>query len=198
MTGCISTWRPSGVRAHGYPEKVADAEVTIRPAMVSDAAGWSETVAACAPYLVQDERSTQHDMAADPPGTIRLVAEVAGEVRGIARRRDYGDEDHASALIMVRPDARGRGIGRTLRDELRLDATGKPSVQSIVEDDAASQQVAVHWGFELTRTYRMSAVDPTTLPTPEADERVRPLDTIDPHQIHALHNGASRSASSRA
>ncbi len=162
----------------------------IRPSRLDDAAGWATVVAAASPYLVQDAGSTAHEMRHEAADAVRLVAEVDGAVVGIARLRAYSDEDHCSLLVMVDPPHRRRGIGRALLDamEQRVAATGRSEVHSIVEDDEESRTAAGRWGFELTRTFRMAAVDPRTLPPPPADDRLVRLSERAPEEVWRLHN----------
>lgn len=162
----------------------------IRPATLDDAAAWAGVVAAASPYLVQDAESTAHEMRTEPPDARRLVAEAAGRVVGVARLRAYEGESHASLLVNVPPRERRRGIGRALLDAMEplLAATGRPSVHSIVEDDDDSRIASQAWGFRLTRTFRMAAVDPRLVPAPPADERVVPLDRVPREAIWRLHN----------
>ena len=83
----------------------------LRPATYDDATAWAATVLEASPHLVVDAASELHEMRHDPPGTERRVAEVDGEVVGIARARVYDDEDHASLMVMVRPAHRRCGVG---------------------------------------------------------------------------------------
>lgn len=166
----------------------------IRGARLEDAAAWSQVQAEASPYLVQDAASTAHEMRTDPADAVRLVAtdgHTEGDrVVGIARLRAYDGEDHCSVTVMVRTDSRGRGTGRALLDALEphVAATGRALVHTIVEDDEASRIASRRWGFELTRTFRMSAVDPRSLPAPDPDPRVCPLDTRAPDEIWRLFN----------
>lgn len=162
----------------------------IRPATTADAAAWSEVEAEASPYLVQDAGSTAHEMATEPADARRLVAVDGDRVVGIARLRTYEDEEHCSLKVSVRTADRRRGTGRALLDALEphLAETGRTAAHAIVEDDDASRIASERWGFELTRTFRMSAVDPRALPAPDQDERVRGLDERDPREIWRLFN----------
>jgi len=162
----------------------------IRPATLDDASRWAEIVAAASPYLVQDATSTAHEMRTEPSDAVRLVAEVEGVVVGIARLRAYEGEEHCSLLVMVDPLHRRRGVGRALLDAMagHVTATGRTEVHSIVEDDEDSRIASVRWGFELTRTFRMAAVDPRIVPAPEPDCRVVRLSSREPEEVWRLHN----------
>lgn len=168
--------------------------VLIRPATTDDAAGWSAVEAEASPYLVQDAGSTAHEMRTEPADARRLVAvDVSGpgdRVVGIGRVRAYDDEDHCSLKVSVRTGDRRRGVGRALYDALQplAAATGRATLQAIVEDDEGSRIASERWGFGLTRTFRMSAVDPRALPAPAPDDRVCALDTRDPREVWQLFN----------
>ena len=158
-----------------------------RPGGLADAEGWAEVVAEASPYLVQDSTSETHEMQHDPPGARRWVVEDAGRVVALARLVEYDDEGHASLRLMVRPTHRRRGHARTLL-EVALDHLTRPVVHSIVEDDDESRAAAQRLGFELTRTFHMSALDPREVPAPPADDRVHPLAAFDERELWAAHN----------
>ena len=162
----------------------------IRHAILDDAAAWARIVEESSPYLVQDARSTHHEMRTDAPDAVRLVAEVEGQVVALARLRAYEDEEHTSLQLMVLPSARRRGVGRALLDRMLrwAEATHRDTLHAIVEDGEDSRRAAAAWGFELTRTFRMSAVDPRLIPQAATDARVVDLTRIDPREIHALFN----------
>lgn len=161
----------------------------IRSADLTDAAAWAEITVACSP-LVIDEASAAHEMRTDPSAVRRVVAEVGGNTVGIGHCRLHDDQDHTSLTIMVRPEHRRRGVGRALLDAFAADLahSGKSAAHTIVEDDIDSQAAAARWGFELTRTFRMAAVDPRTLPVPENDSRIVPLADRHREEIFELHN----------
>lgn len=163
---------------------------SIRPATLFDAGAWSEVEAEATPYLVQDEASTRHEMRTEGEDAVRLVARQEQRVVGVARLRTYPGEDHCSVKVMVREDSRRRGAGRALLEalEAHVEATGRSTLHAIVEDDDASRIASQRWGFELTRTFRMSALDPRTLPTPPADPLVQPLHTRERGEIWQLFN----------
>ncbi len=169
----------------------------MRRADVDDAAGWAEVVAACSPYLVQDARSVQYEMRSEPDDVIRLVAEQGGDVIGVSRLRAYPGDEVVSLLVMVHPSARGEGIGRTLLDAQLPAATrtGRHAVSTIVEDDEPSRIACQRWGFSLTRTFRMSMVDPRTLPAPPlaaAGVGVVPLAELGPEAVWRVHSAVVR------
>jgi GNAT superfamily N-acetyltransferase len=159
-----------------------------RPGGLADAGAWAEVVAEVSPYLVQDRESETHEMQHDPPGARRWVAEDAGRVVALARLVEHAGEDHASIRLMVRPGDRRRGHGRALLDLALAEVVDRPALHTIVEDDDDSRAAAARWGFDLTRTFHMSAVDPRTVPPPDDDERVRPLSDFDEQELWAAHN----------
>lgn len=92
----------------------------IRQARSTDAPAWAAIQLAASPHLVLDARSEAHEMRTDPPDARRFVAEKAGTVVGVARSRVYAD-------VVVAPEHRRRGTGRTVLDALRTEvaASGK-------------------------------------------------------------------------
>lgn len=161
--------------------------MTPRSATLSDAEPWAEVVAEASPYLVQDAVSETHEMLHDPPGARRWVVEDAGRIVALARLVEYDGEDHASIQLMVRPDSRRRGFGRLLLEGALADGLDRPTLHTIVEDDEGSRLAAGRLGFELTRTFRMSVVDPRTVQAPP-DERVRPLSDFEERELWTVHN----------
>ncbi len=159
-----------------------------RPGGLADAGSWAEVVAEVSPYLVQDAASETHEMQHDPPGTRRWVVEDGGRVVALARLVEYDGEDHASIRLMVRPGDRRRGHGKALLDLALAEGIDRPALHTIVEDDDDSRAAAARWGFELTRTFHMSAVDPRSVPTPDVDPRVRPLADFDERELWTAHN----------
>lgn len=162
---------------------------TIRDATAADATAWARVVAAASPYLVQDAASTAHEMATEPPDARRLVAEQDGLVVGIARLRVSAGEGHVSLQLMTHPDHRRQGVGGALLAACQpaIGRSARGEVHSVVEDDDPSRAAARRWGFELTRTFRMSALDPRSLPAPPPDDRVTRLDSVDPRAVWELH-----------
>jgi RimJ/RimL family protein N-acetyltransferase len=159
-----------------------------RPGGLADARGWAEVVAEASPYLVQDAASETHEWQHDPPGARRWVVEDAGRVVAVARLVEYDDEDHATLRLMVRPADRRRGHARALLEQALASGVDRAELHTIVEDDDGSRAAAGRLGFELTRTFHMSAVDPRTLPEPSLDARVRPLSDFDERELWSVHN----------
>lgn len=163
-----------------------------RPGELADAGSWAEVVAEASPYLVQDRVSETHEMQHDPPGARRWVVEDAGRVVALARVVEYDGEDPAeswaSIRLMVRPNDRQRGHARTLLEHALAEGIGRPTLHTIVEDDDGSRVAAARLGFELTRTFHMSALDPRSVPAPPDDPRVRPLSDFDEQELWAAHN----------
>ena len=169
----------------------------IRPATLADAGGWARVVLSASPLMVVDERSEAHEIRTDPADARRVVATVDDEVVGVARFRTYDGEDHASFQVLVDPAHRRRGIGAGLLEELdgHLHSSGKPRVTTIVEDDDASRIASACWGFTVTRSLRMAAVDPRTVdhpgPTPD-DVSVVPVADVGPRQVWETHQQVAR------
>ena len=159
-----------------------------RPGGLADAGPWAEVVAEASPYLVQDQASETHEMQHDPPAARRWVVEDAGRIVALARTVEYDGEEHASIRLMVRPGHRRRGIGRTLLQLALTQGVRRPTLHTIVEDDEDSRAAATRLGFELTRTFHMSAVDPRTVEPPPEDDRVRPLSRFDHQELWEAHN----------
>jgi GNAT superfamily N-acetyltransferase len=168
----------------------------VRPAALDDAPAWAEIVTACSPYLVQDTRSTEHEMRTEPAGVRRVVAERDGEVVGVSRLHGYLDEDHATLLVMVPPAHRRHGLGAALlADQLpAARATGAESLRSIVEDDDDSRAAAAAWGFTLSRRFGMSMVDPRAVvaPDPPDGTTVVPLSSLPPRVVWHAHSAVVR------
>lgn len=168
----------------------------IRPATLADAAAWADLVAACSPYVVQDPGSTEHEMRTEPPQVSRLVAERGGRVVGVSRLHAYLDEDHATLLVMVAPDARRTGVGTALLHAQlpSARAAGKDVLRAVVEDDDDSRAAAAAWGFETTRGFAMSMVEPATVPAPDPPDAVSvvPLATLGPRVVWRAHTAVVR------
>ncbi len=168
----------------------------IRPATLADAAGWAEIVAACSPYIVQDARSTEHELRTEPREVRRVVAEREGRLVGVSRLHAYLDEDHATLLVMVHPDDRRRGVGASLlRAQLpAARAADKGVVRCVVEDDDDSRAAATSWGFATTRGFAMSMVDPrsVTAPAPAAGVSLVPLSALGPRVVWHAHAAVVR------
>lgn len=164
----------------------------IRPASPSDAAGWARVVLAASPLMVLDERSEAHEIRNDPADARRAVATVDDEVVGVARFRAYPDEDHASFQVLVDPAHRRHGVGTALLRELEqhLAASGRTTVNTVVEDDHGSRIVSARWGFSITRQLRMAVVDPRAVPEPApppAGVTVVPVAEVGPRPVWEAH-----------
>lgn len=171
--------------------------VALRQAGAADAAAWAEIVAACSPYMVQDARSTEHEMRTEPPAARRLVADVDGTVVGISRLYLHPDEDHGNLMVMVPPAHRRRGVGRALL-EAQLPvavAAGRIRVVSIVEDDEGARRASSHCGFREVRRFQMAMVDPRDVPAPEPlpdGVQVLPLSALGPRVVWKAHSSVVR------
>lgn len=170
--------------------------LTVRPAAPADADAWADIVTACSPYLVQDARSTEHEMRTEPAGSRRVVAERDGAVVGVSRLHAYPDEDHVTLLVMVPPPHRRSGVGAALlADQLpAAAATGAATLRMVVEDDDDSRAAAEAWGLTLVRRFAMSMVDPRTVtaPAPPAGVRLVPLSAIPTRVVWHAHSAVVR------
>jgi GNAT superfamily N-acetyltransferase len=169
---------------------------SVRPAELGDAAAWASIVAACSPYLVQDARSTEHELRTEPPQVRRLVATRDGRVVGVSRLHAYLDEEHATLLVMVPAEHRRAGVGRTLLAAQlpSVRAAGKDTVASVVEDDADSRAAAAAWGFVSTRSFAMSMVEPGRVVASEIPEGVEvvPLTAVPTRVVWHAHSAVVR------
>jgi len=100
-------------------------------------------------------------VASNRPGDHVVVAEVDGRVVGMAyaatyRARPAYDGTRETSVYLA-ADARGRGLGRALYDELlrRVDADGIHTCLAVIaEPNAASQALHTALGFERVGTLR--------------------------------------------
>lgn len=153
----------------------------VRAAGVDDAAAWAAVVSAATPYLVVSEASMRHETLTEQRTLVRLVAEVDGDVAGVARLRDHGPR--TMAMVQVAPAHRRRGVGSALLAAAlpHAVAAGATEVAGIVAGDDASQAAARAWGFETGRRHTISAVDPRLV---DAAGDAVPLDGLDPQAVH--------------
>lgn len=100
-------------------------------------------------------------VASTRPGDHVLVAEQDGRVIGMAYAATYRPrpayDGTRETSVYLAPDARGRGLGRTLYDELlhRVDADGiHVCLAVIAQPNAASEALHAAVGFERVGTLR--------------------------------------------
>ena len=100
-------------------------------------------------------------VASTRPGDHVLVAEEGGRVVGMAYAATYRPrpayDGTRETSVYLAPDARGRGLGRVLYDELlrRVDADGiHVCLAVIAQPNAASEALHAAVGFERVGTLR--------------------------------------------
>jgi GNAT superfamily N-acetyltransferase len=113
------------------------------------------------------ERGVRHDVEAEPDraDAARWVAEQGGIVGyAVVMRYWWRETNDAYAWVGVTPDARGRGVGRSLADlvDEHLDALGVDGVYTDVVQDPAGERFVRARGFEVDRIDRVSVLDPRT------------------------------------
>lgn len=164
----------------------------LRFATVGAAEGWADVVMAASPFLVSTEEQVLHEMEHVPDVLARYVVVEAGVVLGIARLRDGGQRGGLRLMMQVRPDHRGRGVGRLLLDRLLAVADGAPMV-TIINGDDHSTAVAKHWGFDLEREHAISSVAPSSVaeagPAPTGLDVV-PLSEVSAESVWECHQSA--------
>lgn len=123
---------------------------------------------------------TAERIASSPPGTpyTMLVGELDGRPVADAFILGLGikAQGYAMADLYVLPDARGRGVGRAVRDALTEStrAYGLPGWStSIPEADQRSVAVAERWGLVRTGHHRESVLELDALDRDTSDEAVR-------------------------
>ena len=149
------------------------------------AEGWAQVQMSASPFLVSSEEAVLHDMAHHPETLARYVVVEGGEVLGLTRVRTSARPGEVRAMIQVRPDHRGRGVGTTLLRQVLRVADGR-SIAGVVNGDDHSVAVSDHWGFERERSHRISSVDPRDVPPPPPtpdDVTVVPLTEVGPCDV---------------
>ena len=155
--------RPDGASPHPAP-----AGVVVRAATAEDlpalAEIYNEAVAnsvASFDLEPQPPELFADRVASTRPGDHVLVAEEDGQVVGLAFAATYRPRPAYGATretsVYLAPSARGRGLGRTLYDELlaRVDADGiHVCLAVIAQPNAASEALHAATGFERVGTLR--------------------------------------------
>jgi phosphinothricin acetyltransferase len=150
------------------PRRATADEVLLRPATAHDLPAIADIYNDAVRHSVAtfDVEPQPPELFADRvasarPGDHVLVAEEGGRVVGMAYaatyrpRPAYGGTRETS--VYVAPDARGRGLGRALYDELlrRVDADGiHVCLAVIAQPNAASEALHAAVGFERVGTLR--------------------------------------------
>ncbi|NJP65577.1 GNAT family N-acetyltransferase [Streptomyces spiramenti] len=115
---------------------------------------------------VRHRRATEHLVRTDPDGCW-LAEDGTGRTVG-AVRASLREGTWALSLLVVRPEARGSGVGGALLD--RAMAYGRGTLRGIVRGtgDPVAARLLRHAGFALHPTLRLSGpLDPSGLPTPD-------------------------------
>lgn len=139
--------------------------MSIRPATDADwPAIWpifQDIVAAGETYAYPEDLSSEQARALwlEPPPGETVVLEQDGEILGTAKLGPNrpGRGDHVgTASFMVRPAARGRGVGRALAEHVvgRLREIGYRGIQfnAVVETNSAAVRLWQALGFEIVGT----------------------------------------------
>lgn len=144
----------------------------IREATPADDAAILALWGACFPFLVLTEAVIRAREAGSPPAERRLtvVGEVDGRVAGFATGRfdlESQDSDVAVLNLMVLPGDRHAGVGTALYERslkhLR-DIGARRIVVRVGDDDGLA--FGTKRGLAVSRTERISVVDPRTIPAP--------------------------------
>ena len=173
----------------------------VREARSEDFACAAELLNVVWPHRVGSERGLRHTAEVAPSIAHRRywAAEDGGKLVGWATAAI----EHQSAArpgfleVSVAPDARNAGVGTALLDrcEAHLTELGVATVLAATTPDEASRRRAAARGFRHTSTTRISGVDPRTVEPetvrpPGVD--LRPLASLDPHQVYELDAEAMR------
>ncbi|GIG70215.1 GNAT family N-acetyltransferase [Phytomonospora endophytica] len=128
----------------------------------------------CYPFQVFTEALIRAREVDSPPAEKRLtlLAEVDGVVEGAAICRvdfESADPGVATLALMVAPDSRRRGIGGALHERALAYLRGLGMTRLIVRTgDDDGMAFATARGMTLSRTERISRVDPRDVPAPPA------------------------------
>lgn len=100
-----------------------------------------------------------------------VVAHEEGELRGVALRARlaFHPPERVTALVVVDPEHRGRGVGTALHDVLvaDLDPAVRALRASTHDDDDRSGAVAEHWGYAALQRSITARRDVTDAEPPE-------------------------------
>ena len=153
------------------------------------------------PHRVGSERGLRHAAHVAPAIAHRRywAAEVGGKLVGWATAAiEHQSAERPGFLeVSVAPDARNTGVGTALLDccEAHLTELGVATVLATTTPEQASRRRATARGFRHTNTTRISGVDPRTVEPATASSPgvdLRPLASLDPHQVYELDAEAMR------
>jgi GNAT superfamily N-acetyltransferase len=147
--------------------------IRVRRAAPDDAEAFARLRRLVMPYQVITADGTRHmwQTAAPQARMLALVAEADGQVVGIGRAMLStwtSATGMGSALVMVHPEHRGRGIGGQVyqRVEEHLREVGASRVQGWADDTAQAARWCERRGFARTHESRISGLDLADLPPP--------------------------------
>ena len=174
----------------------------ISPASVDDAAGAVALLDVVHPDRLTTLAGLRYRMTVFPPGMRPRwwKADVDGRPVGWAGAGLSwwaSEPGRAYCGVAVHPAHRNAGIGTALWEAAAayLDDVGARSVLAYGRDDAASRRFAERCGFRLSTSARRLALDPRTLPPPEAPPpgvEIKPLSrcTGDLEELYRVDHGA--------
>ncbi len=152
----------------------------VHPTATIDAAGWRHR-----------ERTVPE--RAEP---LTLVAVDEGRVvGGVSAARTFLAGDNAYIHLAVRESHQRRGIGSALYEAglaHALSLSPQALLTDFYENDAGVRFATAH-GFRQVRAEAVAVLDPRTVDErPSPDVELRPARDVDPHQLHAVDEAATR------
>ena len=168
-----------------YPRSV------IRELLPTDDAAAFRIMSVVYPAFVQTEAGFLHRMEAVPPEAQwqGWVAEVDGAIVGWSRSQIRYEESGGSANIgvVVLPEWRRRGIGSALYEPALAHVADAPRYYAFAGEDGRG--FAEAHGYRLTRTSRVSSLDPRAVDTSDLDRasvELQPLIEAGPEATFAV------------
>ncbi|TDO69054.1 putative N-acetyltransferase YhbS [Kribbella sp. VKM Ac-2571] len=153
---------------------------------------------ALVPYLVIT-RSALSRRLATPAGVGRgsFVAVDGDGLVGWASCGLIGGSDplDGELRLLVRPEARGQGIGTRLLEKIHADLRSAGATSARVFADPGSVDWAARFGYRQTRQVHYAGIDPRKVPDlPEVASEVElvPFTEVDPRLLHAADEVAQR------
>jgi GNAT superfamily N-acetyltransferase len=170
----------------------------IRAAEPGDVDGAVALHDALVPYLVVTRNSLVRRLAGPTaPGRGTFAALDDGELVGWASCGLIGGSDPLGGelRLLVRPEARGQGIGTRLLEEIHADLRSAGATSARVFADPNSVEWAARFGYRQTRQVHYAGIDPRKVPDlPEVPSGVElvPFTAVDPRSLHAADEVAQR------